>query len=647
MQLFNPDFGLYFLILVLLTVILYLTGGLVFGFLYLSESKYFRVFLNLLSGFIFWITLTALYFTKGNTIFIIIPVSILALRFILGWRLKSYIFPVEGIVKDGKVLLKEAWFLIFIFLLFAYKHILSNGRINDDYLYYSNVAYTLKHTGIEGKNFGMFSVNVISPYHYSDIWFTSLITEIFNTNYYHTIIFLSIPILLFIVYSGSIALIDAIGDRFYNGVKLSGTYLYACCMIIIGGLDYPILRKYMEGYIALIQQPKLSIVYAIFILAIIFLIRNNVKYAFYAVLLLTAFYTPVIFFVLPAVGILILISLFKNYRVGTKYLTYYLVIVLTFVGFYFFNSKFSNVVSPSIFRPNFIIEGLKSFPINFIKKSFRFTIVYLPFLLLFAYYIKDNFYSRFNNLKSSYSFLIMGIFLLSGYFFSFIFSAAFQLLVEDYTQVLYNGLLPLLAVYCFVILIVTVYEISIKKNKKYVYHKAILLFIIACGFILQLHREPRYWGHLEKIDVDTEFYIKLSKELKNKDRIASYQNFEPPTGYKDWFQHNYKLYPNLNRIANFNNQGVYYPECINVHEMDTTKSVHRKYHYTHSSFIHFLDSSRIINPKITPNEALDLFLKKHDFNYIIYPNKIKVPKEVQILIKDSIIRNDGFRVYRL
>lgn len=648
MQLFNPNFFVYFLFLYAITLISFVTGGIISHFLYSSKSSHFRVFLNLLIGYLFWITLTALFFTKGNTIFILVPVSVLLWFTIFGQRSNKYRGKFKTILKDSKELLKETWFLFFIFILFAIKHALANGYIESDYLFFSNVSFSMKQTGLEGINFGMFTSYIVHPYHYSDMWLTSFITEIFNTNYYHTNIFISIPFQLFIVYSGAIALIKEIGIRFFNHVNLKYAYLFACIIIIIGGLDYPFIREYMQGTISLIQIPKTSVIYAIYILALIFLIRNQIKHAFAVVMLLTVLYTQTVFFILPATGILIFILLLKNYKEGSKYLLYYSVIVGSTFFFYYFNSKLNSESSVISFDPKKILDGLSTFPLQLIKKTIRFSFIYFPFFLLFFFsFKKGNFYSLFIRFKSSNLFLITIIFLFSGYFFSLLFSRALLEVNQDYAQVLYNGFLPLMAIFSFTVLIFAAYEMSTAENYKNVFLKVLLFLIIVGGLLLQHHRDPRYWGHLEKMDIDEKFYTKLAKVLKNDDKIATIQNFERPKGSVDWFQYNYQLYPLLRRTANFNNNGVYFPECINVHELDTTKSEHRKYYYKKSPFIHFMDSLKKIDKKTTNDRAQYLFLKKHNFNYVILPDNHRTPFKFKPLISDSIIRNDGLRIYKL
>ena len=77
MELFNPNFGVYFLYLTLITSIFFLTGGFISRFVYKDKYVHFRIFLNLIIGYLFWIVLTAFYFTKGNSVFLIIPIGIL------------------------------------------------------------------------------------------------------------------------------------------------------------------------------------------------------------------------------------------------------------------------------------------------------------------------------------------------------------------------------------------------------------------------------------------------------------------------------------------------------------------------------------------------------------------------------------------
>lgn len=646
MELFNPNFVVYFIYLLIFTLMIFITGGIVSRILYVGNSVHVRVFMNLTVGYLFWILLTALYFTKGNTVFLIIPIGFIFYRIIFKVSIPRINYPLKEIVKDSVVLLKEMWFLVGIFVLFAVKHVYSNGYIESDYLFFGNVSYSMKQSGMEGVNFGMFSPYIVHPYHYGDMWLTSLITEIFKTNYYWTNIFLSIPFLLFLVYSGTLALFKEIGNRFFEGIKLNYGFLLSCLIIVIGGLDYLFIREYMAGTIALIQIPKTAVIYIIYLLAFLFLLKNKTRNAFFVILMSVGLYTQTIFYVLPGVGILICILIFKNYKTGLKYLFYYLAIVFTLIFFYYLNSKVASGESVVSFDPSKIFQGLKTFPIQLFKKSIRFVIIYLPFLALFLISIRGNKeLSMYRRLKGSRLFIIVFTFLLSGYFFSLFFSRALFIVNQDYAQVLYNGYLPLMAILSMSAIFFAAYDMNIRRNNYYPL-KIFLFVVILSGLALQHHRDPRYWGHLKKFEVDKQFYHELAENLEDDDKIGTFQNFEPPTEVY-WFQYNYQLYPNLRRISYFRNNGVYYPECLNVYEMDTTKSEHRKYYYKKAPIIKFIDSLNTGAKNVTPAEAQYLFIKKYEFDYVILPENIKTPDNIKPMIIDSIVREDGLRVYEL
>lgn len=648
MKLFNPDFTVYFLFLLVLTLLTFVTGGIISYFIYKEGSKYFRVFINLLLGYLFWIIITAIYFTHGDTVLILIPISILFWVLIFGKDKRIRRNEFKLIIKDSLVLLKESWFLLFIFVLFAVKHIIANGVIESDYLDYANVAYSLKLSGLEGTNFGMFTSYFVNPYHYSDLWLIAFITEIFKTNYYHSTIFISVPFLLFMVYSGSIALIKELGIRMFNNFKIKNAFLYATIIIVLVGLDFPVIRNYMAGTTGLIQMPKLSIIYIIYILSIILLLRKQNKYAFFAILLLTSLYSQTIFFILPAVGLLILFEIFKNRNEGLKYLLFYISVVIMFLIFYYVNSRIYNDITPISYSKDKIFEGIASFPVQLIKKTIRFSIVYSPFLILFfLLYPAKNLNLWLNNLKKSNIFLILAGFLIFGFLFSLLFSRTLSIVEQDFAQILTNSLYPLLAIYSFIILMLSLNTLVIKNEHKYLSLKILILSVVLMGVILQYHRDPRYWGYLEKISVDKEFYLKIDSALIDNDKIATFQNFETPSKDTIWFQYNYQLYPNLRRIANFKNNGIYYPECINVCELDTLDSEARKYFYKKSPFIHFFNSLKDKKTEITAGMAQYLFLKKHKFSYVILPNNHKTPDEIKPLIIDSIVRKDRLRLYKL
>lgn len=639
---------MYFLILIALVYFSYLLGIFTLSLFKFSKSLHYRILQSIFTGYLTWVSLTAIFFTGGNTILALIPLIVLLWLMIFKVKINKHGNILKIIKTDSLELFKLMWFLLFIFTLFSIKHVLSDGIIEHDYLFYSNVAYTMQETGVEGILFGMYNSPEVHPYHYGDIWITVFISSIFKTNLYHTTIFLTIPFLLFMVYVSAVALIKEIGRLFFNNQNLNFTFLLGGLLIIISGVEYPLLNQYFEGTYGLIQWPKQSMIYVVFVSGIIFILRDQHKHAFLVIMLLLPLYLPTSFFILSATGIVILILLFKNFKKGWKYLLVYSLIIIGIASYYGLNSALSETTtSGSIGIPKFL-EGLSSFPEQFAKKLIRYFLLYLPFILLFVLLFYNSDYSLFiRRLKENLQFKIIVVFLISGFVFSLFFSTAFSAVEQDYDQLFYNGVNPFLATLCFILITFFFYKTVALKDFQYVALKIGLVIFITLGITYQYIKHPRYWGNIELIQVEEDFYLQMDRKIENKDKIATFQYFKTKPGW-NYRKYYYKLYPLVSRLANFKYNGNYMPECINVHEMDTVNKPKRQSLYNYSYFIHYMDSLRdYINPNLKPGEIQKLFLVEHDFDYVILPKSYNLPIEIIPLIKDSIVKSDGLRVYEL
>lgn len=171
------------------------------GYQYTQYAK--SVFLKIFSGIIATVTVSAILFAAGNTMYIgIIPLGIVFYMFFKKdfARTKNMSFP-YSFKHEWKELLYVGIaigiFAVFFSFLFGYHHDSFYGI--KDYSFYAGIAQSLINTGIEAPAFhcnmpGNTLAASPSFYHYFELWFAGTISFVFNSNIFYTIIYIVQPI---------------------------------------------------------------------------------------------------------------------------------------------------------------------------------------------------------------------------------------------------------------------------------------------------------------------------------------------------------------------------------------------------------------------------------------------------------------------
>jgi hypothetical protein len=638
---FNPDFILYLFFLLILISVTFSTGIFFSFFISPNKSFNFRVFFSLVLGYLFWVTTTAIFYTKGKTVLIFIPVIFIFWFYENLNYLKNQRIAFRELLPSVIVLIKELWLVGAFFLIFLVKHVISSGEVNYDYLYYSNLSFFLKITGIEGGNLS--SLFQPEPYHYGDLWLNALVSTVFKTNHYHTIIFITVPYLLLVVYSGVVSLIEEIGLKFYGNIKLKLIYLYAGIIFIVAAYNYPFLDKFMEGTENLVQMPKLAIVFFIIILTMIFTIRDEIMNSFFSLILILSLYTPAAFFIWPGIGALILINLFTRDKRKIKYIAFFIIVSILTGMFYYWNSS---TIKSSYQDFSDIVSGLKLFPEQLVKKTIRFLVTLVPYMILFVFVI----YNR--NLKYTYKKLVNSVFfkriilfMASGFIFALLASVSLTYREADHGQLLYNGFAPAISVLSFMVIIFAIYTCKTRINNKTRINLVIVLFLIVFSLFGITLKNPGFFTNMNRYKVDEKFYSMLASKVHENDKIGFFHDFESTRWEKVW-QYNFICLQPMQRYVNIRKDGVFFMECINVNVMDKTYKP-RRYLYDNSQFIHYLDSLSKVNDTLSVNEIRRSYLIDKKFSYLVLPKEFALPDEIGIIVKDTLIRNDGLRIYGL
>lgn len=311
--LFLPNGIVYFSILFVAFFSTYILGRILSGFIpeiRRIDNCYERIFNYLVVGFIFLITFYAVFWTRGNSIFII-AIFLSIIYFISKQYSSDRIYSSVRIKTKEivSVVLVYGLFVLFFGMAYYLFFIRSGGEIWSDYVFYSNVSHLLTVTHVESTVNIFDSENKVAGiYHFSELWFTSFWSNIFSLSYVYVLHLVTYPYLYSLTILGAIVL----GLKFLNN-KLA-VILLAFSLLFIKPVIFVILPIISKFYIfsELAFFPKLVMIDVLFIFSLIHFIRRNINLAFGSLLLLIPFYSTTIAGVLSGLFILVLYISYKQ-----------------------------------------------------------------------------------------------------------------------------------------------------------------------------------------------------------------------------------------------------------------------------------------------------------------------------------------------
>ena len=260
---------LYFIYSYIIVYLIYLIGNIIFiTFQYNSKSEniYYTIFLKLIAGLSFCITVFSLYKTNGNSISI---GYVLYFFLFIAWhkfnfkRIKLSIDLNKELVV--LVVLFSLCFLFYSINAFFYFNSPINNLPYADEFIYSSYSAQIGLTSIES-----YSAVKFLPYHYYEFWFADCISFIFKTNHLISFSLIAKTALSCILTIGMIALSK-------NYKRSNYIVAFACLATTIGAmlLDYnPIIQNQSN-----IAHAKYQII-AIFLVLFFVLYNRNSKFRF-------------------------------------------------------------------------------------------------------------------------------------------------------------------------------------------------------------------------------------------------------------------------------------------------------------------------------------------------------------------------------
>ena len=364
--------------------------------------------------------------------------------------------------------LSSSIFLLLTSIIFNFN---SNYVITGDYQFYAKLASYINELGFENPllDYSNTLEQTCSPYHYADIYFTGLVSKLFNLHTQYSLTLVVFPILFSTIIFSIRQLLDSISLNKYNLV-IAVLILF----ISMFGLLFPTSLLPMDVWsISLLGMPKLSYVYLCAVWIVYFITKNDDQSFIFFTLLLSFVYTMVspAFFISSCLFILI-----KKRTFDFKFIKQISPLILStifFITFYKLNGVENNVTSVNPLLDTFALAGMKT-AINIIgKMSIQIIICSLPFIglvLLFRENISKN--------------IIIYLFLV---YFTSLGMWAFLFSMHDSVQLWANAFLPLYnVILVYFVFIGIINSNFIKKS----------ISIIFCFIILYLNHDKTISSNL-------------------------------------------------------------------------------------------------------------------------------------------------------
>lgn len=450
-------------------LVVYLIGHLLLSFFY-KDSKN-KLFQKLVIGVTILPFIYAIYKTNGVTI---LSLTILISTIFLYHKRELIVinsapsFWKRFLIIDKGLIATYIALIIFYFIQLNSIFDLSTGiplAIDKDYSNYARVASYIRDFGIENRNIEYFLMDKggTTIYHYTELWLSAFISQLFNVHSQYALHLFVYPILLVVVYSGIILLINKVQINLKINNTLTKSKLFAYItpyffftFSMFASL-YPNnieLLKMDLWATSILSMPKLLYVYVYSICMILAILKSDYfSLSVFACLLSISYstITPALFL---AISLFFFYSfLFQKKRLKITLLNFY-PLVITAISILIFYMVFGEKdgVTPSFQEiiNNYTSTNAYQTFVNIIGKTIiQIIITSSPIIILWLGLRKK--------INSELSIFLIFIILSS------LFSYAILHQMHDAVQLWSNLYVPFVNIFAFVILIIGLVSISDKK----------------------------------------------------------------------------------------------------------------------------------------------------------------------------------------
>lgn len=324
-------------------VIVYTIGYGLLKFLRIPFSSSFtQLFACLFAGILLWVWVSAVIFTRGNTIMnvILIPIGFMLWearknKLILSQYIKVPYFS-KSLIPLLVVLVVCTIFHYFLYLSYYELYPVVS---NIDSVFYTRVGRYLVDKGIETTNldYVLQKHNHPSPYHYFLPWLQESISFVFGVNSYLARKMIATSMLFSTIYIGVLGILQVVR----NNATLRW-YHYVMCILVIFikplalGVFSNLFSDYLgHFYTSIIQLPKHASMFIVFVGIALLILHKQYNFALYFALFIPIFYISAAPAIFTTLGIIFLCNLYKSFLPIRKY-TLFLAMILTFASFLLF-----------------------------------------------------------------------------------------------------------------------------------------------------------------------------------------------------------------------------------------------------------------------------------------------------------------------
>jgi hypothetical protein len=589
-------------------------------------SRYKKNFLELLTGAITISFGTALFYTRGYTIMMLL---LLPVGFILyhTWKGKSISYKSSFLKTDYIPLIQTIVVSILIFLLFFV--LLQNSGLNInlphyDYIFYSKGSFHIIKHGYENINLEyLYEPNMgNTPYHYFELWLNGFTFKIFNIPSLLSLIFIIYPIGIAFMWLGFLSLSEHFNLLNYK-IKI-----FALLFLFFTGAYIP-LYKPIFLYNAFINfTPNVfsySKLFSIYLLIQAFFLvsysnnKERVLISYAILLIIPIIFISTIIGILMGVGTYFIVNYLvdkKNKQLYLKLFSLYFILGISILLFYYLLYQKNTVtLSKMTFEidANFFIRAIKII----LGSTIQIIVLYIPLIFILIYIKYTCKFDKHFIVNNKHIVLFMVLYVFS--ILAWVFLPNFP----DSVQLFNNIIFPFMHISIFIFLI-KIY------NKKYI---AIFLYpFIGCMIIINILftiNEVRR----SDITVYSEAYLKeISIHIKNKNPVGSF--LLDKSEYSYMFVKNSDLFC-LGQYLNLLGS-EYHTISLSVFDIPIT-SPFEEFSVKSTNFYKFVESQKKANNFVSIAQSQIDFVKKYKIDYLIISPKVTLAEHWKPLIDKELI----------
>ena len=603
---------------------MFLLGEIIFRFFLKTKNGLDTetIFYKITFGVIAFTLITAVFFSLSKTILIFVIPIIICLVF------KSEKSKNHSIINSNPTNYKYLSFIpLFALLIFTFSFICcydSSGFLatpHPDYIFYARLSKNLIGFGIENTSIDITSPTAgVAPYHYFELWLNGGISAILHSNYLQTLMLVTFPTLIFMVWLGMCVLIQTILQK-----QETKHFFIAFLGLFLCGLMLPLYSKipFFENLGVFARNvwnyQKLNIIYLILLHFLILWFKGNKNAAVVSLLFLPVFFVSTAPAIFLSIGLFLIINVLfydKNRKNFVELMLLSVFVALGIISFYYFFSGQIMLNTPIKSIP--FVESLKTRRNIIAGTAIQLSVVFIPFFI-FIFKLRKQLLAF---LKSNNLYLIV-IFL---FVLSLISWAVFYTLVDS-VQFFSNISIPLINIG-----LVVLFSILLENR---MWGQSVVFFAFICVNFFNTWQEmkPKKSDSIQNL-------ITLKSKLENKNHLSV--SLSNPTDFTSIFSKNTIFsYPGQ-YLSNFYNDA--YTVNMSVHQIPIdSASMHAGMEIKlvqNAPFYKFVEIQKSEKTfKNIESSQLD-FIKKYKIDYMIINKGVEIPIYIKNIAKEEFIHQN-------